>query len=134
MRYSELVGSGYMARNDLNCAETMLNAANEAYDLGLDASALRVACAFGGGMGAEKTCGALTGGLMVLGCRLATDRSHQDDRMTAIRDEFVAAFQSRFGTTECAFIKQTHRDPVNGCQPVVAGAAELIDGILDRRA
>ena len=134
MRYSELVGSGYMARNDLNCAETMLNAANEAYDLGLDANALKVACAFGGGMGAEKTCGALTGGLMVLGCRLATDRSHKDERMTAIRDEFVAAFQSKFGATECAVIKQTHRDPVNGCQPVVAATSELIEEIVERNS
>ena len=134
MRYSELVGSGYMAGHDFNCAETMLNAANEAFKLGLDDNAVKAASPFGGGMGVELACGALIGGLMALGCRFATDRSHRDEQMTAIRDEFVAAFRDRFGSTECAQIKKTHRHPVNGCQPVVAATAALIDEIVERHS
>ena len=112
----------------------MLRAANEALDLGLDETALKVACPFGGGMGVERACGALTGGLMVLGCRFATDKAHNDARMTRIRDEFVTAFRTHFGSTECDAIKETHRDPEIGCEPVVAAAAEMVDRIVAREA
>ena len=61
MTYSELVAADYMAKNDYNCAETMLQAANEVYGLGLDERALHAASPFGGGMGRERACGALTG-------------------------------------------------------------------------
>ena len=36
---------------DYNCAETILRAANDEYQLGLDEAALRLAAGFGGGMG-----------------------------------------------------------------------------------
>jgi len=48
---SELVESGYGEEHDLNCAETILWAANAVYDLGLDRNALRLAAGFGGAWG-----------------------------------------------------------------------------------
>ena len=56
----------YSKERDLNCAETILYAANDAYRLGLDKNALKMAAGFGGGMGIDSVCGALTGGIMVL--------------------------------------------------------------------
>ena len=102
MGYKEMIASGYMRANDYNCAEAMLNAANEAYRLGLDEKAVRVACPFGGGMGKEATCGALTGGLMVLGVLYASGHAHGDEKFAAIRDRFVAEFEERFGSIDCA--------------------------------
>jgi C_GCAxxG_C_C family probable redox protein len=134
MHYTDIVASGYMAKNDFNCAETMLGAANEAFELGLDERALKVACPFGGGMGVERACGALTGALMALGVRFAVDRIHRDPRMTAIRDEFVTAFTERFGSTECAFIRERFEDPENGCLAIVTGAAEILDRIAANHA
>ena len=131
MSYSKLVESGYMSRNNFNCAETMLNAANEHYGLGLDGKALRVACGFGGGLGRERACGALTGGLMALGCLFSTDRSHRDPDMNRIRDEFVAAFERHFGSTECVDIKKTHRDPELGCHPVVSQTAAILERVIE---
>ena len=131
MKYSELISAGYMARNDFNCAETMLNGANEHYEIGLDETALQVANGFGGGFGTERACGALTGGLMALGCLFATDRSHRDPRMKEIRNSFVGAFAKYYGSTECEDIKKTHRDVESGCAPVVAGAAKLLEKVID---
>ena len=130
MGYKEIIASGYMGANDYNCAEAMLNAANEAYDLGLDEKAVRVACPFGGGMGKEATCGALTGGLMVLGVLYATGHAHGDERLAAIRDRCVAEFEKRFTSIDCAPVKERFADPDNGCQPVVDGAARIIDELV----
>ena len=109
----------------------MLQAANEVYGLGLDERALHAASPFGGGMGRERACGALTGGLMAVGCLLARDRSHRDPRLVAARDEFVRRFEAHFGSLDCAPIKQTHRCPACGCAPVVSAAAALLEPILD---
>lgn len=47
----------YYTEHDLNCAETILNAANDVYKLGLDKNALKMASGFGGGMGIDKEAG-----------------------------------------------------------------------------
>jgi C_GCAxxG_C_C family probable redox protein len=131
MRYADLVRDDYMLRNDYNCSETMLVAANEAYGLGLDERALHVASPFGGGMGRERACGALTGALMALGAMRSRDWSHRDDRLGELRDEFVRRFEERFGSLDCAEIKKTHRSETRGCQAVVEIAAGLLQEILD---
>ena len=61
MQLSELVNHGYSEKKELNCAETIRYGANKVYGLGLDHEALKLAAGFGGGMGIEATCGALTG-------------------------------------------------------------------------
>lgn len=128
--YTRLVASDYMLRNDLNCAETMLRGANEAFDLGLPETALRVAAGFGGGMGREGTCGALTGALMALGALRSAGKSHQDPGFGALRDELVRRFEERFGSLECSEIKRAHRTEARGCSAVVEATAEIMDEVL----
>lgn len=65
---ADLIKKGYGEKENLNCAEKILYASNEAYNLGLDKKALKLSAGFGGGMAIESVCGALTGAIMVLGC------------------------------------------------------------------
>ena len=134
MTYAKLMHDDFMLRNDYNCAEAMLIAANEAYELDLDERSLRIASPFGGGMGCEHACGALTGGLMVLGCMRGQTVSHQDPRLAALRDAYVQSFRERFGSVDCAAIKPAHRSETRGCAPVVETAAVLLEEILSRPA
>ena len=119
-----------MHHNDLNCAETMLWAANEYYHLGMSKTALHAASAFGGGMGVEAACGALTGGLMALGVMFSTERSHRDQKLTDLRDRFVTRFRSHFGSTECHDVKIKHRSALRGCEPIVEETATLFEQIV----
>ncbi len=130
MRYSDLMADDYMLKNDYNCAEAMLRAANEAYDLGLSEEALRAASPFGGGMGREDACGALTGALMVLGVLRCSGKQHQDPRLGELRDELVRRFEERFGSIECRRIKATHRDAERGCSPVTEVTAEILETVV----
>ena len=57
----------YRENTNINCAEAMLQAINEKYQLGLDKKALATMSTFGGGMGVGSVCGALTGGLAAVG-------------------------------------------------------------------
>jgi C_GCAxxG_C_C family probable redox protein len=133
MRLHELMNEGYMHKNDLNCAESMLWGANHVYSMGISERGLRVASGFGGGMGIEDLCGAASGGLMALGALLTKDRAHAEPEVKEAAVEFLRRFREHFGTLECRAIKDTHRSPTQGCAPVVAKAAAILDEVIEER-
>jgi len=101
-RLSALVESGYAEEHHLNCAETILWVANQVYELGLDCNALRLAAGFGGGMGVEATCGALTGAVMVIGRLFTRDRGHDSPRVKELCSRFLQAYRAEMGSIDCA--------------------------------
>ena len=56
----------YYGELDKNCAEALLLAANDVYNLGITENDVNLFIGFGGGMGCGSTCGALTGAIGVL--------------------------------------------------------------------
>ena len=143
---------GKMSRVDLalsrfsegfSCSQSVLSAF--APDLGLDLdSALRVAAAFGGGMGRTgRTCGAVTGALMALGLKYGATRG--DDKATkertyALAREFLARFEARHGVTDCSALLGADISTAEGyseireagrfkttCPQVVAAAVEIAE-------
>jgi C_GCAxxG_C_C family probable redox protein len=76
-------------------------------------TALKMACAFGAGMGRnEEVCGAVTGGIMVIGAKYG--RGEKDDRTateltyTKTR-ELMDQFAKKYGTFVC-------RELLHGCE------------------
>ncbi len=132
MKLSELVRQGYAEEHDLNCAETMLRGANEVYGLGLDAGALKLAAGFGGGMGIESTCGALIGGVMVLGGLFTRRRGHDSPRLKELCAEFLNRYRLKMGAVDCAPLKERYRSEETKCREVVRRAAETLEEIVSR--
>lgn len=95
-----------------NCAQSVLFSFCD--DLGLDKdNALKLACGFGAGMGRkEEVCGAVTGGIMVIGAKYG--RGENDERKATeityakIR-ELMDKFAQQHGTYIC-------RELLNGCE------------------
>jgi len=101
----------------------------------LDERIRRMACGLGGGIGGThlEACGALTGGVLVLGALYARTSPDQEDtelyrRTSGFRDRFLA----EFGFTRCADLQATGFGS-NGprpCSALVERAAQiLLDGI-----
>ncbi len=91
-------------RAGLNCSQAVLG--EYAEEFGVDfASALRIACGFGGGMGRMGcTCGAVTGAITVIGLRACVPDPR--DPMTKARvynlvRSFVERFEARHQTISC---------------------------------
>ncbi len=136
-------------REGFSCSQSVLSAF--AADLGLDPeAALRVAAAFGGGMGRTGgACGAATGGLMALGLKYGATRG--DDKATkehmyALTREFLARFQARQGATACRdLLGYDISDPqahqvirekglfASVCPQAVAAAAEIVEQMISSR-
>ncbi|MBC7251122.1 MAG: C_GCAxxG_C_C family protein [Anaerolineae bacterium] len=68
-------------------------------------TALRVAGAFGGGMARlGRTCGAVTGALMVIGLKFGKTRAEDKEakeRCYQLAREFIGQFEARHGSTIC---------------------------------
>jgi C_GCAxxG_C_C family probable redox protein len=117
---------------DLNCAETMLYAANEEYGLGLGKKALKTMAAFGGGMGVEEACGAMTGALAVLGILFVEDRAHESDRIKTLSKEFIESLRKKLSTDNCKKLKDLYRNDDIRCSPIMEVAAKVLDEMVNR--
>lgn len=132
MKLGDLIKAGYGIAEDLNCAETILRGANQAYGLNLDDEALKMAAAFGGGMAIGKTCGALTGALMVLGKLTVKDRAHESDRIKVLTRELLGEYRREMGDIDCAPLKAKYRNEEVKCRRVIEKAADVLDRIVER--
>ncbi|HOG12571.1 MAG: C-GCAxxG-C-C family protein [Smithellaceae bacterium] len=130
-----------------NCAQSVLFSFCE--ELGLDAdTALKISCGFGGGMGRKgEVCGAVTGGVMVLGLKYGRGIKEQREQTYAsyvkIRELFDR-FSARHSTCLCrellggcnlatpegqAYFKENDCLRLV-CRPCVRDAAELVCDLL----
>ncbi|NLZ54434.1 MAG: hypothetical protein GX892_15075 [Thermoanaerobacteraceae bacterium] len=120
----------YSKEHDLNCAETILYAANDVYKLGLDKNALKMAAGFGGGMGVDSVCGALTGGIMVLSLLFVKDRAHESQRMKTLVKEFLHRYSEKMGDMNCPYLKEKHHNNEVRCLNVIKEAGIILDDIV----
>ena len=87
-----------------NCAQSVFSAFSEVTVIDEDSSR-SIASGFGAGFGRlQKTCGAVTGAIMVIGCRFLRGNQWSPDLKEVIYKEtrdFVEKFRQRNGTIKC---------------------------------
>jgi C_GCAxxG_C_C family probable redox protein len=114
-----------------------------------DETALRIASAFGGGIGRRgHVCGAVTGALMALGlARGHADNTEASKSETyAMVDEFTRRFEAEYGSLICRTLLGHAIDTPEGmqaardsgafktvCPGLVSGAAAIVEALLERR-
>lgn len=113
--------------DNCNCAEALLLAANEQYNLGLTDENIRLVGAFGGGMGCGRTCGALCGALAALGAMRITTRAHAASGLREQSAALVKAFEDKLGSTECTALMAKYKAPETRCGLTVELAADVFE-------
>lgn len=120
----------YNKEYNLNCAETIIYAANEAYELNLDKNTLKTMAAFGGGMAVGDTCGAITGSLAVMGIVFTKEKAHESDKIKKLTVEFFKKFDTLLGAKNCFELKEKYFDGDERCKKMLYTAAEILEGII----
>jgi C_GCAxxG_C_C family probable redox protein len=136
-------------QESFNCAQSVLYPF--CGDVKLDKNmALKLSCGFGGGMGRkEEVCGAVSGGIMVLG--LTYGRGEKDSRLAtektyACTRELMERFREKHGAYTCRQLlggceltseegRQHFRDndlAEKVCRRCVGSAAEIVEDIIKR--
>jgi len=91
-------------RNKFNCSQSVLTVFGSDYGIS-ENDCLKIACAFGGGMGRQQyTCGAVTGALLVLGLnygKALNDPEEKKDVTYSKAREFFKEFEILHGSTVC---------------------------------
>jgi C_GCAxxG_C_C family probable redox protein len=128
----KMMQQGFGIKEDLNCAETILSGANQAYCMGLDAQDLKLAAGFGGGMAIEGVCGTLTAAIMALGPLFVRERAHESTRIKELTAELIKAFEDELGAIDCASLKARYRTEERKCRDIIEKAAEILDRIVQR--
>ena len=132
-------------REGFNCAQAVLSAYGSEFGLNHEL-ALKVAAAFGGGMGRQGgTCGAVTGALMAIGLRSGMARVDEQakEKTYHLVREFTEAFKTRNGSIICKELLGLDISTVDGrkkateeklfttlCPKLVRDAAEIIGQML----
>lgn len=129
---TELVKQGFGDKEDLNCAERILQGANISYALGMDKEAVKLAAGFGGGMAIGDKCGALTASIMVLGSMFVKDRAHESTRIKELTKELFDEYTKVMGAVDCIPLKQKYATKELKCNNVILKAAEVLDNIVER--
>ncbi|MDD6160749.1 MAG: C-GCAxxG-C-C family (seleno)protein, partial [Oscillospiraceae bacterium] len=110
-----------------NCAEAIILAANEKYNLGLNEAAIKLFLGFGGGNGCGGTCGALSGALAVLS-HLYGDKPQEEFRPLCAK--FVERFDAKLGGTECSLLAGKYKTSETRCTAAVELAGEVLDAFI----
>ena len=134
-------------KEGLNCTQAVLSTYGPHYGLDRE-NAVKIAKAFGSGMGMGGTCGAVTGALMVIGlkhARLKGSTLFSKDKTEDIARAFLARFKARNETTECRELLGCDLGTPEGiktakkekhfkkhCPKFVQDAAEILEEILDQ--
>ena len=131
-----------------NCAQSIL------YPFGRqffrdDVSAFRLGSAFGGGIASRgEICGAVSGSLMVIGLHFGyspLEDTSAKARALQISNEFLQAFEHRFGDLHCNKLLQHDLSTAEGreeakrsgaflsvCPLLIEGAAMILEEILQK--
>jgi len=87
-----------------SCSQSVLTSFSDEYGIPEDIG-LKIACAFGGGMGRRQlTCGAVSGALMVLGLQFGMARGDDISRKLDTYNkttEFIETFRKQNGSLNC---------------------------------
>ena len=132
-------------KQGLSCSQSVACAFADRVDLPLS-TLIAAAGAFGGGVGGshEELCGALSGGVLVLGLLTPQVPGGQESRkaLYARTQEFRRRFQEVFGLTRCGDLREagiavTERTPAAArlgvtapCDCLVVTAAEILEQML----
>jgi len=134
-------------KEGFNCSQAVLAAYCEQFELKQEL-ALRVAGAFGGGMGRMgETCGAVTGAIMVVGLKFgsttAGDLKARENAYAVVR-EFVHRFKGRNVSVLCRDLLDCDISTPEGmkrareegrikktCPKFVKDAAEILDQLIE---
>ncbi|MBQ6806089.1 MAG: C_GCAxxG_C_C family protein [Lachnospiraceae bacterium] len=131
--------------NGCNCSQAVLLAFADEYGLDKE-KAIALSVPFGGGMSKQgKTCGCLSGALMVIGLCFGKDSTTviaNRGNAYAMGKEFIERFQEEFGATDCRELIQLDLNKKNDleqankyvfgnrCKNMVGRTAEMLQLFL----
>ncbi len=122
-------------REGYHCSEAVLMTLGPHVMQSWDPSYVRLATGFAGGVGGthDDLCGALAGGVMVLGAALGRTTIVDDAKLMALVAEFRRRFVEAYGITRCETIRATvikNEGGLGSCAVLVGQVVAMLYDLL----
>jgi len=114
------------------CSETMLYAANEYYNLGLDERCFKMMAPFSGGMLEGEACGVVTGGISVIGILFTNHNKADSPKMCAAVKEYKQRFKDELTTRDCTPLKALYEEDGIGCGNLIVRGGKILVEVIDK--
>ncbi|AOR22521.1 C-GCAxxG-C-C family (seleno)protein [Clostridium taeniosporum] len=128
----ELAQKYWDDKYDLNCAECLIYAANEEYELNLSKETLKTMSAFGGGMAIGEMCGVISGAIAAIGIMFTNISGHKSPIVREMTTEFINKFKDILGSNNCIKLREEYKKSKEDgtCIVMVETAAEILQDIV----
>lgn len=120
----------YYFEGNYNCAESMIRAANDYYNLGLHDRDMIMLGVYGAGIQTGNTCGAVLAAASVLSMKYVEAKAHESTEIKPVTQKLMRAFKERFGSTLCKDIKPQFFDPQVRCLHTIENACDILETVI----
>lgn len=120
----------YYFDQNYNCAESILRAGNEYYELGLHDRDMILVGGFGGGIQSGNTCGAILAAVSVLSMKYVEAKAHESQNINPVVNMLLDKFKEKYGSILCCDIKPQSFKPECRCQATLEAACEILEEVL----
>lgn len=120
----------YYYEGNYNCAETILRAGNEYYNLGLHDRDMIAFGGFGAGIQTGNTCGAVLAGVGILSMKYIEKKAHESKDIKPVTSMLMREFREKYGSVLCKDIKPQSFKPDVRCKPTIETACDIIEKVI----
>ena len=117
----------YYFEQNYNCAESLLRAANDYYELALHDRDMIMVGAYGAGIQCGNTCGAVLAAAAVLSMKYVEAKAHESTDIKPVTTELIRKFNMKYGSTLCKDIKPQSFKPEYRCKMTVEAACDILE-------
>jgi len=113
-----------------NCAETIIRAGNDYYNLGLHDRDMIAFGGFGAGIQTGNTCGAILSAVSVLSMKYIEKRAHESNDIKPITTALIREFNKTYGSVLCKDIKPQSFTPDTRCKATIETACDILEQVI----
>ncbi len=117
----------YYFEGNYNCAETIIRAANDYYELGLHDRDMIMVGVYGAGIQCGNTCGAVLSAAAVLSMKYVEAKAHESEDIRPVVMKLMRKFQAKYGSTLCKDIKPQSFKPEYRCRMTIEASCDILE-------
>ena len=120
----------YYFDKNYNCAETILRAANDYYNLGLNDRDMIMVGSYGAGLQTGNTCGAVLAASAVLSMMYVPAKAHESADIKPVMQILMRKFKGKYGSTLCKDIKPQSFKPEYRCKLTIEDSCDILEATI----
>ena len=120
----------YYFEGNYNCAETIIRAGNDYYNLGLHDRDMIAFGGFGAGIQTGNTCGAVLAGVSILSMKYIEAKAHESADIKPVTRMLIQRFNQKYGSVLCKDIKaQSFKSEIR-CKNTIDVACDILEEVI----